>query len=68
MKERIAQIVNTKGLLIKVGSHYIIDKGFRKGGEIKLLVIYGKYFCRVKDLDTGTEWDTMCNRLSCLES
>ena len=34
------------------------------GGEIELVAIYGKHFCRVKDPDTGAEWDTMLNRLS----
>ena len=50
--------------LATVGSRYIIDKEFRDGGEIELVAIYGKHFCRVKDPDTGAEWDTMLNRLS----
>jgi hypothetical protein len=55
---------NYAGLLLKAGSHYIIDKDFRNGGEVELVSIYGKHFCRVKDPDTGAEWETMMNRLS----
>lgn len=47
-----------------VGNSYIIDKGYKNSGEVILVCIYGKFFCRVKDPDTGSEWDTMKNRLS----
>lgn len=63
-QEPIKQAVTYTGLLATVGSRYIIDKEFRNGGEIELVTIYGKHFCRVKDPDTGAEWDTMLNRLS----
>jgi len=49
---------------MEVGKTYIIDKGFANSGEVQLVEIYGKYFCRVKDIETGSEWDTMINRLS----
>lgn len=60
----IKQIVTYNGLLVTVGSHYIIDNGFRNSGEVELITIYGKHFCKVKDPDTGNEWDTMLYRLS----
>jgi hypothetical protein len=47
-----------------VGNTYIIDKGFQNSGEVVLVCIYGKIFCKVKDPDTGNEWDTMLNRLT----
>ena len=63
-QEPIKQAATYSGLLVTVGSRYIIDKEFRNGSEIELVSIYGKHFCRVKDTDTGTEWDTMLCRLS----
>lgn len=61
---RIKEITTYNGLLATIGSRYIIDKDFRNSSEIILIKIYGEHFCRVKDPDTGTEWDTMINRLS----
>jgi hypothetical protein len=49
---------------LTIGNSYIIDEGFSNSGEVVLIQIYGKFFCRVKDPDTGGEWDTMINRLS----
>ena len=49
------------------GETYIIDKKFNNGGEVVLMKIYGRIFCKVKDPETGTEWDTMMNRLSPIE-
>lgn len=46
------------------GSTYVIDAEYNNGGLVELVKIYGKHFCRVKDPDTGAEWDTMLNRLS----
>lgn len=48
------------------GKKYILDAKYNNGGEV-ILVSAGRLFCRVKDLDTGIEWDTMLNRLSELE-
>jgi hypothetical protein len=61
---RMKQITTYTGLLIVVGNQYIIDKEFRGGSEVEVVVIYGKHFCRVRDIENGTEWDTMLNRLS----
>ena len=47
-----------------VGDTYIIDKEFNNSGEVILVCIYGKFFCRVKDPYSGDEWDTMIYRLS----
>lgn len=60
----ITEITTIKGIKLIVGQHYIIDKEFRNGGEIELVKIYGQIYCRVKDPETNSEWDTMCNRLS----
>ena len=49
---------------LTVGETYIIDAEFRNSGEILLVKVYGRLFCRVKDPDSGNEWDTMLNRLS----
>jgi hypothetical protein len=49
---------------LDIGNTYIIDKEFNNSGEVILTQIYGKVFCRVKDPDTGGEWDTMINRLT----
>ena len=38
-QEPIKQAVTYTGLLATVGSHYIIDKEFRNGGEIELVAI-----------------------------
>jgi hypothetical protein len=46
------------------GKTYIIDADHPNGGDVILVRVYGKLFCRVKDPDTGGEWDTMINRLS----
>ena len=46
------------------GKDYIIDERFQNGGKVKLVKLYGKLFCRVKDLETNYEWDTSCYRLS----
>ena len=46
------------------GETYIIDKGYRNGGDVILIKIIGKLFCTVKDPDTGGKWDTMISRLS----
>lgn len=47
-----------------VGNKYIIDEEYANSGLVKLIKIYGKYFCRVRDTETGGEWDTMCDRLT----
>jgi len=62
------KITTYKGVELIVGKHYIIDKEFRNGGEIKLVKIYGQIYCRVKDPETNSEWDTMCNRLTPIEN
>ncbi len=49
---------------MEVGKRYIIDAEFSNGGEVELVKIYGKYYCRVKDIDTNAEWDTMLYRLT----
>lgn len=60
------QIDTNTGLILTIGSRYIIDKFYNNASEVELVTIYGKHFCRVKDTDTGAEWDTMHNRLSAL--
>lgn len=49
---------------LTIGETYIIDAGFRNSGEVVLIKIYGRLFCRVKNPDNDYEWDTMLNRLS----
>jgi len=49
------------------GKEYIIDKGFRNSGKVKLVKVYGRFFCKVEDPETGGSWDTMCNRLTEIE-
>ncbi len=46
------------------GKKYMIDNESPNRGVIQPVHLHGKYFCQVKDPDTGNEWDTMCNRLS----
>jgi hypothetical protein len=43
---------------------YILDKKFNNSSVIKLVRVYGKYFCRVKDPEGEYEWDVMCGRLT----
>lgn len=62
------EITTIKGIKLTVGKRYIIDKGFRNSGEIELVNIYGQIFCKVKDPETNSEWDTMCNRLTPIEN
>jgi hypothetical protein len=54
---------------MKVGERYISDKGFNNSGEVTLVAIHGKYFCRVMDHESVNkeEWDTMLDRLSSIE-
>lgn len=66
-KEPIKEITTSKGLVVTVGKNYILDKEFRNSGEVKVVAIYGKLFCRVEDLECLNEWDTMINRLSKIE-
>jgi hypothetical protein len=47
-----------------VGHKYIIDAEANNSGEVELVKVYGKNYCRVRDIETGIEWETMCNRLS----
>lgn len=47
-----------------VGETYLIDVGYNNSGEVILMKVYGHHFCKVKDPDTGEEWDTMIYRLS----
>ena len=63
-KESIIEITTHKGLQLNVGHDYVVDKKSRGGHKVKLVKIYGKYFCRVQDSETNAEWDTMLNRLS----
>ena len=63
----IAEFTTSSGLKIVVGNHYIIDKEFRNGSEIEVVKIYGKFFCRVKSVKGGGEWDAMLYRLSAIE-
>jgi hypothetical protein len=46
------------------GKIYIIDNEYNNGGEVELVRVYGKHFCRVRDIDTKVEWDTMLHRLT----
>lgn len=64
----VNEIITIKGIKLTIGKHYIIDKEFRNGGEVELVRIYGQIFCKVKDPDTDSEWDTMCNRLTPIEN
>lgn len=52
----------------KEGNTYIIDADFANGGPVVLVKIHGKHFCRVKDPDTASEWETMLDRLSLTEN
>lgn len=56
--------MNNKSLIIKTGHKYIIDEGFKISGEVEVVKIYGNHFCRVKNPENGSEWDTMIYRLS----
>ena len=56
--------MNGKHEPVIVGRTYILDADFATGGGEVEVVASGKYYCRVKDPQTGTEWDTMCYRLS----
>jgi hypothetical protein len=52
---------------LKDGKEYIIDNEFNNGGKVTL-VRKGRYFCTVRDEETGGEWETMCNRLTEIEN
>lgn len=49
---------------IKEGLRYIIDAEFNNSTEIEVVKVYGKNFCRVREVSSGDEWDTMKYRLS----
>jgi len=52
---------------LNVGNQYRIDVKYTSTSIIKLIHLYGEYFCRVESVETGTQWDTMCTRLSEIE-
>lgn len=47
-----------------VGNQYVIDNDHPNSGDIILIEVYGDHFCRVKDIESNDEWDTMLNRLT----
>lgn len=50
-------------LTYEVGKIYTIDAGYRNSGTVEL-ISFEKYYCHVRCTETGSEWDTMLNRLS----
>lgn len=61
--KQIKQTITTKDILVVEGNKYILDKNY-DSLEVELTEIYGKYFGKVRDYKTNTEWDIMLNRLS----
>ena len=50
-----------------VGNRYILDKGFVNSGEVIVVKVHGKHFCKIKDPESGSVWDTRISRLSEIE-
>lgn len=50
---------------VEVGKTYIINAdSVVCRGTVVVVACHGPLFCRVKNPDTGYEWETMCYRLS----
>ena len=59
----ILEITNIKGVNLKVGEDYIIDKGFSTSGTVVLVRILGRVFGIVGN-GRGYTWETSLYRLT----
>lgn len=50
--------MTTQKTSYKVTNYYTLGNGV-----VELIDVYGTYYGRVRDIDTGGEWDVMLNRL-----
>ncbi len=47
----------------EIGKTYIIDEGFANSGEV-ILLLFGKFFCKVQCPETLATWETSLYRLT----
>lgn len=61
------EVSEGQGEEIKEGQQYILDKGYNSENVVTVVKVYGKHYCSVTD-GSSDQWDTMCYRLSPMES